>query len=187
MLLGYTAEGGPGLSFPPEVPAPHGPRVAAVTADVLVLRRELELLLANQHPNPHFFTDILKGDDEEDLVTDAMPIVERDGPIGDPPSRCDRPRTPPSSSSPHAPPPAPMGQPHSAMGQEEGGEGWACASCTFLNPGPSVLCGVCERPRLARRPPPQGWSCPHCTYFNAGPGPTCALCRHTPYNTPTAP
>ncbi|XP_065520435.1 LOW QUALITY PROTEIN: E3 ubiquitin-protein ligase RNF31-like [Lathamus discolor] len=177
MLLGYTAEGGPGLSFPPEVSAPHGPRVAAVTADVLVLRRELELLLANQHPNPHFFTDILKGDDEEDLVTDAMPIVERDGPIGDPPSRCDRPRTPPSSSSPHAPPPAPMGAAPYAMGQEEGGEGWACASCTFLNPGPSVLCGVCERPRLARRPPPQGWSCPHCTYFNAGPGPTCALCR----------
>ncbi|KAM8985901.1 E3 ubiquitin-protein ligase RNF31 [Ara ararauna] len=175
MLLGYTAEGGLGLSFPPEVPAPHGPRVAAVTADVLVLRRELELLLANQHPNPHFFTDILKEGHEEDLVTDAMPIVERDGAIGDPPSRCDRPRTPPSSSSPHVPPPAAMGQPHSPTGQEGGG--WACASCTFLNPGPSVLCGVCERPRLARRPPPQGWSCPHCTYFNPGPGPTCALCR----------
>ncbi|XP_074023751.1 E3 ubiquitin-protein ligase RNF31, partial [Numenius arquata] len=40
------------------------------------------------------------------------------------------------------------------MGQPHGGEEWACASCTFLNPGPSVLCGVCERPRLARRPTP---------------------------------
>ncbi|NXV98173.1 RNF31 ligase, partial [Calonectris borealis] len=57
------------------------------------------------------------------------------------------------------PPPGSMGQPPSAMGQPPGsrgqppgggaGGGWACASCTFLNPGPSVLCGVCERPRLA--------------------------------------
>ncbi|NXW26264.1 RNF31 ligase, partial [Circaetus pectoralis] len=60
-LLGYTEETGEGLSFPPGVGAPHGPRVAAVTADVLLLRAELDLLLANQHPNPQFFTEILAG------------------------------------------------------------------------------------------------------------------------------
>ncbi|NWR65626.1 RNF31 ligase, partial [Bucorvus abyssinicus] len=60
-LLGYTEESGEGLSFPEGVPTPHLPRVAAVTADVLLLRAELDLLLANQHPNPQFFTHILEG------------------------------------------------------------------------------------------------------------------------------
>ncbi|XP_031465844.1 E3 ubiquitin-protein ligase RNF31-like isoform X5 [Phasianus colchicus] len=31
---------------------------------------------------------------------------------------------------------------------------WPCTSCTFLNVAPAVLCAVCERPRLAPRPPP---------------------------------
>lgn len=30
---------------------------------------------------------------------------------------------------------------------------WQCKSCTVLNPGSSILCEVCERPRLATRPP----------------------------------
>ncbi|XP_064557666.1 E3 ubiquitin-protein ligase RNF31-like, partial [Zonotrichia leucophrys gambelii] len=73
-LLGYTEESGEGLSFPPP---PHGPRpqrVAAVIADVLVLRAELDLLLLNQHPNPQFFTQILLGGDEWSLVSDAVPV-----------------------------------------------------------------------------------------------------------------
>ncbi|NWI49653.1 RNF31 ligase, partial [Calyptomena viridis] len=63
-LLGYTEESGEGLSFPPEVEGPDPPRVASVTADVLVLRAEMDLLLANQHTNPQFFTQILMGGDE---------------------------------------------------------------------------------------------------------------------------
>ncbi|XP_074991375.1 E3 ubiquitin-protein ligase RNF31 [Calonectris borealis] len=229
-LLGYTEETGEGLSFPPGAGAPHGPRVAAVTADVLLLRAELDLLLANQHPNPQFFTDILAGGAEGLLVPDSLPITDEDGATGGtPPSRprpdcapppgdprsygtCQPPGSmgqPPSSmgqppSSMGQPPsamgqppgsmgqppsamgqpPGSMGQPPSAMGQPPGGGeggGWACASCTFLNPGPSVLCGVCERPRLARRPPPtpQGWQCPHCTFWNAAPGRVCEVCHRT--------
>ncbi|NXO00601.1 RNF31 ligase, partial [Rhinopomastus cyanomelas] len=63
-LLGYTEEVGEGLQFPEGTPSPDLSRVAAVTADLLVLRGEIDLLLANQHPNPQFFTDILEGKDE---------------------------------------------------------------------------------------------------------------------------
>ncbi|NWR94485.1 RNF31 ligase, partial [Furnarius figulus] len=69
-LLGYTEESGEGLSFPPELEGPDHPRVASVTADVLVLRAEIDLLLANQHPNPQFFTEILLGEDEVRLGGD---------------------------------------------------------------------------------------------------------------------
>ncbi|KAM6188354.1 E3 ubiquitin-protein ligase RNF31 [Sarcoramphus papa] len=198
-LLGYTEETGEGLSFPPEAGAPHAPRVAAVTADVLLLRAELELLLANQHPNPQFFTDILARGAEGLLVPDSLPIMDGDGPTGGTPPGRPRPdcaplRGDPSSSLSPWPyqPPGAMGQPPGAMGQPPGGsEGWACASCTFLNPGPSVLCGVCERPRLARRPPPapQGWQCPHCTYWNEGSGRVCDVCHRTGAGggTPTPP
>ncbi|XP_053824621.1 E3 ubiquitin-protein ligase RNF31 [Vidua chalybeata] len=143
-LLGYTEESGEGLSFPPPPHGPHPPLVAAVTADVLVLRAELDRLLLNQHPNPHFFTQILLGEDEWPLVSDALPEVLPAGGAGP-------------------------------------GRGWACRSCTFRNPSPAVLCQVCERPRLARRPQPspapsQLWPCPRCTFLNQGHAPSCEMC-----------
>ncbi|XP_069629932.1 E3 ubiquitin-protein ligase RNF31 [Haliaeetus albicilla] len=215
-LLGYTEETGEGLSFPPGAGAPHGPRVAAVTADVLLLRAELDLLLANQHPNPQFFTEILAGGAEGSLVSDSLPITDGDSPTGGTPPGRPRPdcaplhppsplRGDPSLSLPPwaygtgQPPPGAIGDP--PRGEHEEG-GWACASCTFRNPGPSVLCGVCERPRLARRPapppepppggttrpgiqpPPAGWQCPHCTYWNEGAGRVCDVCHRTGAGTP---
>ncbi|KAM6421642.1 LOW QUALITY PROTEIN: E3 ubiquitin-protein ligase RNF31 [Rhynochetos jubatus] len=212
-LLGYTEETGEGLSFPPGEGAPHGPRVAAVTADVLLLRAELDLLLANQHPNPQFFTNILAGGGVGPLVPDALPLTDGDGPAGGTAPRQPRPSCTPQGDLSSSPPPQPYGpgQPPGAMGQPPSstdGGGWACASCTFLNPGPSVLCGVCERPRLARRPPPApqvsaggphvwggcgggprgsadppppppGWQCPHCTYWNQGSGHVCGVCHRS--------
>ncbi|XP_032653983.2 E3 ubiquitin-protein ligase RNF31-like, partial [Chelonoidis abingdonii] len=75
---------------------------------------------------------------------------------------------------------------------------WACQTCTFLNTGPTVLCAVCERPRLAGRPcapdpqhPPDGppvpmqakgapgWQCEHCTFWNQLPGRVCEVCNRT--------
>ncbi|KAK2511154.1 hypothetical protein Q9966_016715 [Columba livia] len=119
-LLGYTCESPEGLGFPPGCVGPDVGRVAAVTAELLLLRTEIDLLLANQHPNPQFFTQMLVGS-EEPLVPDSPALADAETPKREPP---------PEDS------------------------GWACASCTFLNRGPSVLCGVCERPRLARRPQP---------------------------------
>ncbi|XP_068777963.1 E3 ubiquitin-protein ligase RNF31 isoform X5 [Struthio camelus] len=72
-LYGYTEETGDGLSFAAGAAAPHGPRVAAVTADVLLLRAELDLLLANKHPNPQFFTPFLEGRPEGPLAPDSAP------------------------------------------------------------------------------------------------------------------
>ncbi|KAM3654584.1 E3 ubiquitin-protein ligase RNF31, partial [Ammospiza maritima maritima] len=153
-LLGYTEESGEGLSFPPPPHGPHPPRVAAVTADVLVLRAELDLLLLNQHPNPQFFSQILLGGDEWSLASDAVPVPAQLLPAGD----------------------------------VEVGEGWDCRSCTFRNPSPNVLCQVCERPRLARRPQPspapsQPWPCPRCTFLNRGHAPSCEICGadHAPF------
>ena len=45
-LLGYTEETGKELNFSPGVGGPQIPRVATVTADVLLLCAELDLLLA---------------------------------------------------------------------------------------------------------------------------------------------
>ncbi|KAJ8336499.1 hypothetical protein SKAU_G00377190 [Synaphobranchus kaupii] len=61
---------------------------------------------------------------------------------------------------------------------------WQCRSCTVVNAGSSILCEVCERPRLATRPPPTPvrpapptpdlprnagtqWVCQFCTYANS--------------------
>ncbi|CAM9165714.1 unnamed protein product, partial [Bubo scandiacus] len=95
----------------------------------------------NQHPNPQFFTDILAGG-----LSPPKPPRSPMGDYGDPwgPSPSFFPlqhyRGPPASGA--------------APQHQQRGGGCACASCTFLNPGPSILCGVCECPRLARRPPP---------------------------------
>lgn len=45
-LYGYTEEREDGLSFPDEELEPQAARVAAVTAEVLLLRTEVNLLLA---------------------------------------------------------------------------------------------------------------------------------------------
>ncbi|XP_064359403.1 E3 ubiquitin-protein ligase RNF31 isoform X2 [Dromaius novaehollandiae] len=241
-LYGYTEETGDGLSFAPGVAAPHGPRVAAVTADVLLLRAELDLLLANKHPNPQFFTAILEGCPEEPPAPESPPAPEGAapgappgagggcglcGPPGEGPrAPCPACRVLPPPSSPPAPPrrppwvcgacggangalavlcgacerprgcpgpPAAAADPPALPGEggppRGGGGPWACASCTFLNAAATVLCGVCERPRLAGRPPapPRGWQCPHCTYRNEGPGRVCELCHRTAAAPPAPP
>ncbi|XP_061746510.1 E3 ubiquitin-protein ligase RNF31 isoform X2 [Nerophis ophidion] len=77
---------------------------------------------------------------------------------------------------------------------------WVCRSCTVVNAGVSVLCEVCDRPRLATRPPVAAshppatpprppapvlgmpgdpdsqWVCQFCTYLNYSPATACEMC-----------
>ncbi|XP_072522881.1 E3 ubiquitin-protein ligase RNF31-like isoform X2 [Salminus brasiliensis] len=56
---------------------------------------------------------------------------------------------------------------------------WVCMSCTVMNMGSSVLCEVCERPRLAKQAaPPKAtkWECQRCTFINVR-GIQCELCE----------
>ncbi|XP_056381843.1 E3 ubiquitin-protein ligase RNF31 [Hyla sarda] len=49
-LYGYTQSLPDGLSFPDAMQEPDTAKVAAVTADVIILHRELNLLISNSHP-----------------------------------------------------------------------------------------------------------------------------------------
>uniref|UniRef100_A0A674DVP8 E3 ubiquitin-protein ligase RNF31-like n=1 Tax=Salmo trutta TaxID=8032 RepID=A0A674DVP8_SALTR len=70
---------------------------------------------------------------------------------------------------------------------------WQCKSCTVVNAGSSILCEVCERPRLATKPPATPtlseltqmicsspillqWMCQFCTYVNYTPASVCEMC-----------
>uniref|UniRef100_A0A4W6DUP9 Ring finger protein 31 n=1 Tax=Lates calcarifer TaxID=8187 RepID=A0A4W6DUP9_LATCA len=77
---------------------------------------------------------------------------------------------------------------------------WQCKSCTMVNAASSILCEVCERPRLATRPPvtpshppitpprppapvlgmpgdpDSQWVCQFCTYLNYSPATVCEMC-----------
>ncbi|XP_061086290.1 E3 ubiquitin-protein ligase RNF31-like, partial [Conger conger] len=69
---------------------------------------------------------------------------------------------------------------------------WRCKTCTVINTGSSVLCSVCERPRLAHPQPvdeaptppalpvpgtPENqWRCQQCTFINAARDAACEMC-----------
>ncbi|XP_025048598.1 E3 ubiquitin-protein ligase RNF31 [Alligator sinensis] len=76
-LYGYTEEREDGLSFPDEELEPQAARVAAVTAEVLLLRTEVNLLLANSHPCPKIFQDVLDGAKEGVLTPEVVPNPEQ--------------------------------------------------------------------------------------------------------------
>ncbi|XP_004864183.1 E3 ubiquitin-protein ligase RNF31 isoform X1 [Heterocephalus glaber] len=67
-LYGYTEEQPDGLSFPEDQEEPHGHHVAAVTLEVLLLRTELSLLLANSHPREKALEQLLKDKAEDDVL-----------------------------------------------------------------------------------------------------------------------
>ncbi|XP_019729869.1 E3 ubiquitin-protein ligase RNF31-like [Hippocampus comes] len=69
---------------------------------------------------------------------------------------------------------------------------WQCKSCTVINQGSSILCEVCERPRLAPRPSinpvfsspssstdtreQSHWTCQFCTFVNPPSAEVCKVC-----------
>uniref|UniRef100_A0A665VDI0 Uncharacterized protein n=1 Tax=Echeneis naucrates TaxID=173247 RepID=A0A665VDI0_ECHNA len=197
-LYGYSNQQPDGLSFPDDVTDPDVGRVAAVTLEVMSLRMELELVLHNSVCSlPFKFCSVLC------VVTC---ILENCGICGifristhcltclqGLCSKCDRlyhsypernnhRRTTVTSSS------------------SSSSKKWQCKSCTMVNAASSILCEVCERPRLATRPPvtpshppitpprppapvlgmpgdpDSQWVCQFCTYLNYSPATVCEMC-----------
>ncbi|XP_042327873.1 E3 ubiquitin-protein ligase RNF31 [Sceloporus undulatus] len=77
-LYGYSKEQTDGLCFPEHLQEPDTLRVASITADVMMLRAELNLLLSDNHPNPLVLQELMQGGDNlrESLVTDVFPLQE---------------------------------------------------------------------------------------------------------------
>uniref|UniRef100_A0A3P9LRS3 Uncharacterized protein n=1 Tax=Oryzias latipes TaxID=8090 RepID=A0A3P9LRS3_ORYLA len=127
-LYGYTNQQPDGLSFPSDVTDPDVGKVAAVTLEVMSLRMELEMLIKNCsicgifRISAHCLTCLQGLCSECDRVHHSSP------------ERASHRRTVISSWS-------------SSKARK-----WQCKSCTVMNAGSSVLCEVCERPRLATRP-----------------------------------
>ncbi|XP_075067263.1 E3 ubiquitin-protein ligase RNF31 [Mixophyes fleayi] len=77
-LYGYTHSLQDGLGFPDTVSEPDTPAVAAVTADVIILHHELNLLISNCHPHQEEATRELFGANRQQpcLVTDSVAISQ---------------------------------------------------------------------------------------------------------------
>ncbi|XP_062994591.1 E3 ubiquitin-protein ligase RNF31 isoform X2 [Elgaria multicarinata webbii] len=77
-LYGYSEEQMDGLCFPEHLQDPDILRVASITVDVMLLRAELNLLLSDNHPNPHVLQQLMQGGDslQVNLIPDAFPIRE---------------------------------------------------------------------------------------------------------------
>ncbi|KAH0626158.1 hypothetical protein JD844_000959, partial [Phrynosoma platyrhinos] len=77
-LYGYSKEQTDGLCFPEHLQEPDTLRVASITADVMMLRAELNLLLSGNHPNPLVLQELMQGGDNlrGSLVTDIFPLQE---------------------------------------------------------------------------------------------------------------
>ncbi|XP_018425140.1 PREDICTED: E3 ubiquitin-protein ligase RNF31 [Nanorana parkeri] len=174
-LYGYTQSLPDGLSFPDSMPAPDTANVAAVTADVLLLHRELNLLISKSHPHQDEATQELLGGKlpQPSLVADSIP-VSQPHPSGISAGCClcgvknvavlctscnetlcagcdQRVHCHPNRSHHQR---SPCGIPTTHRVKEEeiishlsSRPPWQCLACSTVNRGGSVLCMRCERPR----------------------------------------
>uniref|UniRef100_A0AAQ6IRZ1 RBR-type E3 ubiquitin transferase n=1 Tax=Anabas testudineus TaxID=64144 RepID=A0AAQ6IRZ1_ANATE len=216
-LYGYSNQQPDGLSFPDDVMDPDVGRVAAVTLEVMSLRMELEMLikvcvrvtsafvLADQslsvsHSSHVSLVRCLVISISENCTVCGIFRIsahcltclqglcsECDRLYHSNPDRANHCRTAVSSSSKNR-------SSHWSVSV------WQCKSCTMVNAASSILCEVCERPRLATRPPvtpshppitpprppapvlgmpgdpDSQWVCQFCTYLNYSPATVCEMC-----------
>uniref|UniRef100_A0A3P8U355 Uncharacterized protein n=1 Tax=Amphiprion percula TaxID=161767 RepID=A0A3P8U355_AMPPE len=209
-LYGYSNQQPDGLSFPDDVTDPDVGKVAAVTLEVMSLRMELEMLikvrmceistfvsltspLAHLH-SAEFLLLTKECDDGVVFASENCTICgifrisahcltclqglcsECDRLYHSYPERANHRRTAVTASSKN-------------RNSHRSGPVVLCKSCTMVNAASSILCEVCERPRLATRPPvtpshppvtpprpPAPWVCQFCTYLNYSPATVCEMC-----------
>ncbi|KAM9330732.1 E3 ubiquitin-protein ligase RNF31 [Gastrophryne carolinensis] len=175
-LYGYTHALPDGLSFPDSVLEPDNANVAAVTVDVIILHRELNLLISNSHPHQDEAEQELLGAKlrQLSLATDSIPISqpqtsedtvagcglcgklnvsvfcsscnERLCMVCDQKVHCH------PNRSHHQRSPSDILIDYRPVEEKSVSNicsrpPWHCVTCTTLNRGASVLCVACERPR----------------------------------------
>uniref|UniRef100_A0A8C1WKG6 RBR-type E3 ubiquitin transferase n=1 Tax=Cyprinus carpio TaxID=7962 RepID=A0A8C1WKG6_CYPCA len=220
-LYGYTNQQQDGLSFPDDVVQPDVGKVASVTLEVMCLRMELDMLIKGTHPHPEFFERLIPSLTVIYLIVSvhfyhfySIPLnfsAESCTICGIFPvsahcptctqrlcTECDRLYHSHSGRSTHIRIPVTSSKATKRLRL------WQCKSCTVVNAGSSILCEVCERPRLATRPPvapsrptptaaglmDSQWMCQFCTYVNHTPSPACEMCclsRSEPALSPSKP
>ncbi|CAH2294427.1 E3 ubiquitin- ligase RNF31 isoform X1 [Pelobates cultripes] len=175
-LYGYSCSLPDGLSFPESVKEPDIPTVAAVTADVIILHHELNLLISNSHPRQvDAAKELLNGGlRQPSLVPDSsvasqippsVPVSTGCCLCGVPTvsvwcsscndmlcTSCDhRVHTHPNRVHHQRSSCGTSGTQrspgHVSVPVSASRPLWQCATCHNLNRGVSVLCVGCERPR----------------------------------------
>ncbi|XP_075684989.1 E3 ubiquitin-protein ligase RNF31 isoform X2 [Rhinoderma darwinii] len=175
-LYGYTQSLYDGLCFPDAVKEPDTANVAAVTADVIILHHELNLMISNSHPYQDKVTQELLTMNlpQPTLVTDDVVISIH--PLSETSSagcglcgvntvsvvctscndklclKCDqRVHSHPNRShhqrDPYGTSPTHRLKDDEFLSNVSSRPPWQCMSCHTLNRGGSVLCVGCDRPR----------------------------------------
>uniref|UniRef100_A0A8C7I1P6 E3 ubiquitin-protein ligase RNF31-like n=1 Tax=Oncorhynchus kisutch TaxID=8019 RepID=A0A8C7I1P6_ONCKI len=213
-LYGYSNQQPDGLSFPDVVVEPDIEKVAAVTLEVMSLRMELDMLLKRMVPSlnqkvfflspitgplplcllEHFTFSRFSSPAANCTICAIFPVAahcnscvqwlctECDRLYHSSAERANHHRTVVTSSK--------MRKNHSVFSLCMSPE-WQCKSCTVVNAGSSILCEVCERPRLATNLEAHvndlffshllstsllQWVCQFCTYVNYTPASVCEMC-----------
>uniref|UniRef100_A0A3Q2XVI1 Ring finger protein 31 n=1 Tax=Hippocampus comes TaxID=109280 RepID=A0A3Q2XVI1_HIPCM len=207
-LYGYSNQQPDGLSFPDDVADPDVGKVAAITLEVMSLRMELEMLtkvrlLFDAKPVCGLFGFFFFPFNIPPCLPHNCAVCgifrmavhcrtclqgmccECDRVYHSFPERAKHRRTAVPSTTSFAPT-SKSGRSQSSCFHCFNTE-WQCKSCTVVNAAGSILCQVCERPRLATRPPlppshppitpPRPpWVCQFCTYLNYSPATVCEMC-----------
>eukprot|EP00079_Xenopus_tropicalis_P034566 XP_017948337.1 PREDICTED: E3 ubiquitin-protein ligase RNF31 isoform X2 [Xenopus tropicalis] len=174
-LYGYSQSLPDGLSFPDSVQEPDVSTVAAVTADVIILHHELNLLISNMHPrHEEAAQELLGGELPQSLVADYVSAPKDLQPETTSAgcflcgtlvcsvfcSSCNEMLCEECDKRAHSHPVRaqhvrlPCGNTAKPRSLDQDSPStvssrppWRCYSCHFENKGGSVLCVVCERPR----------------------------------------
>uniref|UniRef100_A0A672GYE2 Uncharacterized protein n=1 Tax=Salarias fasciatus TaxID=181472 RepID=A0A672GYE2_SALFA len=197
-LYGYINQQIDGLSFPDEVIEPNAEKVAEVTLEVMTLRTEVDMLIkVCFHPQASLatpaFSCLVACADRPAAAAAACSLC------GGAPSllcpSCNRQQFCDACDDLfHRHPTRANHKRDKLQRSKQGTTGsllfffcWSCFAASFNGASGSILCEVCERPRLATRPtspltvtppvsPPQ-WTCHFCTYLNTKPSAACEMCN----------